>query len=64
MAQTYGTTSPKGKHLSYEERVKIEAYKTQVPPPSNRAIARLLGRSPQTIHTKVKRGTVTQKRKQ
>lgn len=36
---------------------KKEAY-------SNRVIARLLGRSPQTIHNEVKRGTVTQLKRQ
>jgi len=45
-----------GKHLTYEERVKIEGYKEIGY--SNRAIARILKRAPQTIHNAVKRGTV------
>ncbi len=48
--------SPAGKHLTYEERVKIEAYK--VLEYSNRAIARFLKRAPQTINNAVQRATV------
>ena len=46
----------KGKHLTYEERVKIEAYKDLGY--SNRKIARILNRVPQTINNAVKQGTV------
>lgn len=45
-----------GKHLTYEERVKIEAYKELGY--SNRKIARILNRWPQTINNAVNRGTV------
>lgn len=45
-----------GKHLTYEERIKIEGYKELGY--SNRAIARILKRAPQTIHNAVNRGTV------
>lgn len=45
-----------GKHLTYEERIKIEAYKEQGY--SNREIADILGRVPQTINNAVNRGTV------
>src|SRR5690625_3865839 len=50
------TNLPAGKHLTYEERVKIEAYKE--PGYSNRKIARILKRAPQTINNAVNRGTV------
>src|SRR5690625_3229078 len=46
----------KGKHLTYEERVKIEAYKELGY--SNRKISRILGRVPQTINDAVNQGTV------
>lgn len=46
----------KGKHLTYEERIKIEAYKDLGY--SNRKIARILNRVPQTINNAVKQGTV------
>lgn len=46
----------KGKHLTYEERVKIDAYKDLGY--SNRKIARILNRVPQTINNAVKQGTV------
>lgn len=62
--QNTTTTSRKGKHLSYEERCQIEAYKKLEKPLSNRAIARLLGRAPQTIHQEIKDGTVRQIRRQ
>src|SRR5690625_2475751 len=45
-----------GKHLAYEERIKIEGYKELGY--SNRAIARILNRAPQTINNAVNRGTV------
>src|SRR5690625_2571334 len=45
-----------GKHLTYEERVKIEGYKELNY--SNRKIARILKRAPQTINNAVNRGTV------
>lgn len=48
--------SQTGKHLTYEERVKIEAYK--VLNYSNREIGRILNRAPQTINNAVNRGTV------
>lgn len=52
------TNAKKGKHLSYEERVKIEVWKQAGY--SNRQISRELGRAPQTIHNELKRGTVRQ----
>lgn len=59
MTQFENTTeSHKGKHLSYDERVLI-AYLKNVKTLSNRAIAKELGRAPQTIHTEIKDGTVT-----
>lgn len=65
MTQTENTTFlRKGKHLDYEERNKIEAWKQIDRPLSNRAIAKLLGRAPQTIHSEVKDGTVRQIRRQ
>src|SRR5690625_1552128 len=45
-----------GKHLTYEERVKIEGYKDLGY--SNRKIARILNRAPQTINNGVNQGTV------
>src|SRR5699024_2881898 len=45
-----------GKHLTYEERVKIEGYKELGY--SNREIARILKRAPQTINNAVNQGTV------
>jgi len=48
--------SPTGKHLTYEERIKIEAFKEQGY--SNRAILRMLNRAPQTINNDIKQGTV------
>lgn len=65
MTQTENTTeSRQGKHLSYEERLKIEAWKHLDQPLSNREMARRLGRAPQTIHTEVKDGRVRQIRRQ
>jgi len=51
----HNINSHTGKHLTHEERVKIEGYKEIGY--SNRAIARILKRAPQTIHNAVKRGT-------
>ena len=63
MTQTHSTTSDrKSKHLSFKERSQIELLKEQ--DHSNRAIARILGRSPQTIHNEIKRGTIKQIRQQ
>lgn len=65
MTQTENTTFlRKGKHLDYEERNKIEAWKQLDQPLSNRAIAKLLVRAHQTIHSEVKDGTVRQIRRQ
>lgn len=50
------TNSHSGKHLTYEERIKIEGYKELGY--SNRAIARILKRAPQTINNAINRGTV------
>jgi len=58
------TQSRKGKHLNLSERKMIEAWKTIEKPLSNRAIATLLGRAPQTIHTEVKEGTIRQIKRQ
>lgn len=49
----------KGKHLTYQERKLI--YKWHNEKKSNREIARLLGKSPQTINNEIKRGKVKQK---
>ena len=63
MTQTHFTTSDrKSKHLSFKERGQIELLKKQGY--SNRAIARILGRAPQTIHNEIKRGSVEQVRQQ
>ena len=57
MTQVNNNTNPrKGKHLTYEERIKIEAYKDLGY--SHRDIADILGRAPQTINNAVKQGTV------
>lgn len=65
MTQTDHTIeSRKGKHLNYTERTKIESWKQLNPPLSNRKIAEMLERSPQTIHTEVKDGTVRQVKRQ
>lgn len=50
--------TPKGKHLTIENRRQIERWKGQGK--SNREIARLLGKAPQTIHNEVVRGTTLQ----
>ena len=63
MTQTHSTTSGrKSKHLSFKERSQIELLKEQGH--SNRAIARILKRAPQTIHNEIKRGTFKQIRQQ
>lgn len=53
--QKHDTT--KGKHLTYPERLIIERWKNKEKK-SNRAIAHLLGKAPQTIHNEIKRGQV------
>ena len=58
----FNTVSRKGTHLSYQERCHIQILKKEAY--SHRAIAKLLGRSPQTIHNEVKRGSVTQRKHQ
>ena len=54
--QSYYTT--KAKHLTIDSRRLIERWKKEGK--SNREIASLLGKTPQTIHTQIKRGTVLQ----
>lgn len=56
------TESRKSKHLTYGEMQKIEAYKAL--DLSNRKIATLLGRSPQTINNAINTASVTQKSQQ
>lgn len=59
MTHTYfNMTNHKGTHLSYEERVQIETLRNLGF--SNRAIARELGRAPQTINNEIHRGTTRQ----
>ncbi|CJT19380.1 IS1239 transposase [Streptococcus pneumoniae] len=48
----------KAKHLTIDNRRLIERWKKEGK--SNREIASLLGKAPQTIHTEIKRGTVRQ----
>ena len=48
----------KGKHLTIDSRRLIERWKKEGK--SNREIASLFGKAPQTIHTEIKRGTVLQ----
>lgn len=60
--EQFNTVSRKGKHLSYQERAQIAILRKQGY--SNRAIAKALGRAPQTIHNEIKRGTVEQKKVQ
>ncbi|COT57055.1 transposase-like protein%2C IS1239 [Streptococcus pneumoniae] len=48
----------KGKHLTIDSRRLIERWKKKGK--SNREIASLLGKVPQTIHTEIKRGTLGQ----
>lgn len=56
------TSARKGKHLSYSERSQIAILKQENY--SNRRIASVLERAPQTINNEVKRGTVTQLKRQ
>ena len=56
--------SPKGKHLTYKERLRIEAFRSLETPLSGNQIAKKLGRARRTIHTEIKDGTVRQIRKQ
>ncbi|HFU5127712.1 TPA: helix-turn-helix domain-containing protein, partial [Streptococcus pyogenes] len=46
--------TPKGKQLTIHERRQIQRWKLEGR--SNREIARLLGKAPQTIHNEIKRG--------
>lgn len=46
----------KGKHLTYDDRKNIERWNKEGK--SNREIARLLGKSYQTINNEIKRGLV------
>ncbi|HFI0126335.1 TPA: IS30 family transposase, partial [Streptococcus suis] len=48
----------KGKHLTIDNRRLIERWKNENK--SNREIAGLLGKAPQTIHNEIKRGTTLQ----
>ncbi len=52
--QNHYTT--KAKHLTIDSRRLIERWKKEGK--SNREIASLLGKAPQTIHNEIKRGTV------
>lgn len=56
------TLTRKGKHLSYAERVQIAVLKQENY--SNRHIAHILGRAPQTINNEIHRGQVTQLKRQ
>lgn len=56
------TVSRRGKHLSYAERAQIAVLKSEHY--SNRHIARVLNRVPQTINTEINRGTITQLKRQ
>nr|WP_243713045.1 helix-turn-helix domain-containing protein [Macrococcus carouselicus] len=56
------TKTPKGKHLSRDERIIIQTLLNENY--SNRQIARKLGRAPQTINNEVKRGSYTRKNQQ
>ncbi len=51
----------KGKHLKYQERILI--YKWHNEGRSNREIAKLLGRAPQTVNNELNRGKVLQQLK-
>ncbi|HFI0507583.1 TPA: helix-turn-helix domain-containing protein, partial [Streptococcus suis] len=50
--------TPKGKHLTIDNRRLIERWKLENK--SNREIAGLLGKAPQTIHNEIKHGTTLQ----
>ena len=56
------TSERKGKHLSYSERSQIAILKQESY--SNRRIAIVLERAPQTINNEIKCGTVTQLKRQ
>ena len=63
MTQTHdNTVSRKGKHLSYSERCQIAILKKEGY--SNRQVAKVLGRVPQTINNEIDRGTITQLKRQ
>lgn len=63
MTQTKdNTNSRQRKHLSYAERCQIAILKKENY--SNRNIAKILGRAPQTINNEIKRGTITQLKRQ
>ena len=63
MTQTNSTTDTrKGKHLSYAERCHIAILKKEKY--SNRQVAKVLERAPQTIHNEIHRGTITQLKRQ
>ena len=47
--------TPKGKHLTIDNRCLIEKWKIEGK--SNREIADLLGKAPQTINNEINRGT-------
>ena len=51
--------TPKGKHLTMDNRRLIDRWKNENM--SNREIAGLLGKAPQTINNEVKRGTTYNK---
>lgn len=55
----YNNCNTKHKHLTIDLRKLIEKWKKERK--SNREIARLLGKSPQTINNEIKRGSVIQK---
>ena len=54
--------SHKGKHLSYAERCQIAVLKKEKY--TNRQVANVLNRAPQTINNEIKRGTITQLKRQ
>ena len=54
--------SRKGKHLYYIERFQIEVLKKE--DYSNRQIAGVLERVPQTVSNEIERGTITQLKRQ
>lgn len=54
--------SHKGKHLSYAERCQIAVLKKEKY--SNRQVANVLNRVPQTVNNEIKRGTISQLKRQ
>jgi IS30 family transposase len=56
----YNTSHRFGKHLSFDERLRIEDLLQFKPALSIREIARRLGRSPSTVSREIKRGSVSQ----